>query len=108
MLSVGVGAPFLGLGILAVVARVWKPDLHAILPWLRGLRWMAWIVGVLFISPEFLGIHRYYWPFFPIGGGLVPCSIGVGVVEVWVKRRYAPKPLPHESPDGYWPSPPQQ
>jgi hypothetical protein len=108
ILSVGFGAPLLGLGILAVIARLLKPDLRTVLPWLRALRWIAWIVGVLFIGREFLGMHRYYWPFSPIGGGLVPCSIGLGVVEAWVKRRYAPMSFPHESPDGSWPSPPQQ
>jgi hypothetical protein len=108
MLAIGFGAPLLGLSILAVVARIWKPDLRELLPWLRAFRWIAWLVGVLFIAPEFLGMHRYYWPFFPIGGGLVPCSSGLEIVEAWVKRRYAPKSFRHESPDGYWPSPPHQ
>jgi len=108
ILAVGFGAPLLCLGILAVVARIWKPDLRAILPWLRAVRWIAWIVGVLFTAPGLLGMYRYWRPFFPIGAGLVPCSIGLGVVEVWVKRRYAPRSLQRESPDGYWPSPPHQ
>jgi hypothetical protein len=40
MLAIGFGAPLLGLGILAVGARIWKPDLREISPWLRAFRWI--------------------------------------------------------------------
>jgi ABC-type enterochelin transport system permease subunit len=106
MLAIG-SAPFLGLGILAVVGRIWKPNLRSTLPWLRALRWTAWLVGMILVVTTVLGLHSDRL-LFAFAGGLVTGSIGLGVVETWVKRHYAPELIPPESPDGYWPSPRDQ
>lgn len=103
MLAIG-SAPMLSLGILAVVSRIWKQNLRSTLPWLRALRWILWLVGMIFVTATVLGIYRFDRLLLAVGGGLVSASIGLAVVEAWVKRHYAPELIP-PAPDGYWPSP---
>jgi hypothetical protein len=104
MLAIG-SAPFLALGILAVTARIWNPNLRPTLPWLRGLRWTGWLVGALVIFATLSGLLRNHRTLFSVGAGLLLASISLAVVEIWVKRRYASELLPPASPHGYWPSP---
>src|SRR5271156_3783930 len=95
--------PFATKGVLAIMARSWKANLRPTLPWLHTLRWVLWLIGMLIVSFALLKPGGVQFSAFAIGMALVGSSAGFGIVERWVKRRYAPELLPPESPDGWWP-----
>jgi hypothetical protein len=106
MILVLASCPFLCWGILVVIARVWKHSLRAVLPWLRAIRWVAWILGMSLATAALFGPHKYFW-LLPLGIALGTCTnIGLAPVQSWVKRRYAPELLQPESANGYSPSSP--
>ena len=48
------------MAVLALIAKFWNAKLGPMLPWLRGVRWVLWIVG----TPLFLvGVVslRFFW-----------------------------------------------
>jgi len=94
--------PFALWGVLFVVARVWQTNLRSTLPCLRVLRWLTWLIGVVFTGAAVLS-HRLFW-LWPIGVIVTTFSVGLSFAEGWVKRRYAPELLPVESPFGWWPT----
>ena len=99
LLLVGVLAiaavPFAVWAILGLVAHVWEVSLRPILPWLRALRWLVWLIGMPLIVTAVTS-HKLYW-LFSIGISLTSASVLFGLVEGWVKRRYAPELLIPES-----------
>jgi hypothetical protein len=95
-------APFIVWGVLYVVGRILTVTLRPTLPWLHASRWAAWLIGMPLVVAA-LAWHRYSW-LFPVGMCLASWSIAFGIVEGWVKKRYAPELLPPE-PDGWWPAP---
>jgi hypothetical protein len=97
--------PFATKGVLAIVARIWKSNLRPTLPWLHTLRWVLYLIGMLIAFFAVLRSGGVQFSLVAIGIALVSSSAGFGIVEGWVKRRYAPELLPPESPDGWWPSP---
>jgi len=76
--------------------------LRPALPWLRALRWVAWLVNapLLLVAVVYDPLH---W-LFPIAASLSASSSGLAICEGWVKRRYAPELLP--SSECWWPSSP--
>jgi hypothetical protein len=87
VLAIAAACPFVMIGVLAV-ARFWKTNLRLTLPSLRGLRWVAWLTGLLLVIAA-LASHRLFFCF-PIGMSMISASAGLAIVEQWVKRRYAP------------------
>jgi hypothetical protein len=88
VLAIAVACPFATIGVLAVIARFWKTDLRLTLPWLRALRWVAWLIGLPFAFAASAS-HRLFFCF-PIGMSMISASAGLAISEQWVKRRYAP------------------
>ena len=41
--------PFDVWGVLVIVARIWSKNLRPMLPWLQGLRWGTWLIGMLLV-----------------------------------------------------------
>jgi hypothetical protein len=76
---------------LAVIARFWNVNLRPMLPWLRGVRWVLWLVGTPLFLASVLS-HRFFW-LFPVGISLTACSSGLSLAEGWLKKRYAPELL---------------
>jgi hypothetical protein len=85
MLAVAVACPFVTIGVLAIITRFRGANLRQALPWLRGLRWVAWLLGLMFI----LAALAYHRPYFQIGTSMAIASAGWGISEQWVKRRCA-------------------
>jgi hypothetical protein len=81
-------SPFVLIGVLAVVARLWKANLGPTLRWLRALRWVGWLIGVPLVLAA-LASHRLFFCF-PFGTSMIGASVGLAISEQWVKRRYAP------------------
>jgi hypothetical protein len=90
---------------LVIIARIWKVNLRPTIPWLHTLRWAVWLIGMPFVLLAVLESSRVKFWYFVIGMALNSSSIQFGIVEGWVKRKYAPELVPPESPDGWWPSP---
>jgi hypothetical protein len=88
VLAIVAASPFVMIGVLAVMARFWKANLGLALPWLRALRWVAWLIG-LPLTFAAVASHRLFFCF-PIGMSMIGASAGLAISEQWVKRRYAP------------------
>jgi len=76
---------------LAIIARFWNANLRPMLPWLRRVRRVLWLVGTPLFLASVLS-HRFFWLFL-VGIGLTSCSSGLSLAEGWLKRRYAPELL---------------
>ena len=50
LLAISAMLPFVMIGMLAVMARLWKTNPRVMLPWLRALRWLTWIIGLLLVG----------------------------------------------------------
>ena len=87
VLAVALASPFATIGVLAIVARLRKADLRQALPWLRALRWVAWLAGLTFTFVAWALHQRSFY--FPIGLSMIITSAGWGISEQWVKRRHA-------------------
>jgi hypothetical protein len=96
--------PFVTIGVLAVVARFWKVDLTFALPWVRGLRWTGWFVGMslatvgvgMSLATVGVGSHRGSICFI-MGMSIAGTSAGLAISEGWVKRRHSAVSLPPKS-----------
>jgi hypothetical protein len=97
--------PFAMKAVLVIIARIWKTNLRPTLPWLHTLRWALWVIGMPFVLLAVLRKSHVKFLYFAFGMALISSSTGFGIVEGWVKRKYAPELVPPESPDGWWPSP---
>jgi hypothetical protein len=100
-----VAVPFAVKGGLVIVARIWRANLRPTLPWLHTLRWVLWTVGMMITIFALIRSGGVQFSLFTIGMALNTSATGFGMVEGWVKRRYAPELVAIESPDGWWPSP---
>jgi hypothetical protein len=76
---------------LALIAKFWNAKLGPMLPWLRGVRWVLWIVGTPLLLASVLS-RRFFW-LFPVAISLTGCSSGLSLAEGWLKKRYAPELL---------------
>lgn len=89
-------SPFAIWGLLVIIGDVGKANLSGILPWLRAFRWVAYCAAVLLL---FIGIaDERLWRLGGFASAAVCASTGLGFVERWVKRRYAPELLASNSP----------
>jgi len=80
--------------LVGIVGRAQKASLRGILPWLRALRWIAWAVAIILVFFALVRDQRLWLvPFAAVTFG---ASAGLGIVERWVKRRYAPDLLPSD------------
>jgi hypothetical protein len=97
LLAISAALPFVTIGVLAVMARFWKINPHVTLPWLRALRWVTWLIGLLLVAAVFKDPQILAYPhlsFSPsIGMSMLTASAGLGLSEDWV-RRNTPASLP--------------
>ena len=97
LLAISAMLPFVMIGMLAVMARLWKTNPRVMLPWLRALRWLTWIIGLLLVGAVLKDPHLLAFPhlaLYPsIGMSLLTASAGLGISEDWVRRK-APTSLP--------------
>jgi len=97
LLAISAALPFVTVGVLAVMARFWKTNPRVMLPWLRALRWLTWLIGLSLVAAVFKYPHLLAFPhlaLYPsIGMSLLTVSAGLAISEDWVRRK-APAPSP--------------
>ncbi len=87
--------PFAAMGVLKVSESRWHADLQRTIPWLRGFRWVTWMVCIPFGAIGALGSHPPA-NYFLIGMSMFTLSAGLGIIEHWVKKRKDTASIPAE------------
>jgi hypothetical protein len=77
-------APLLIWLALYSAHRWWSVNSRPALPWLKTLRWISWIFGVVLLL---LSMTRRPFPWV-YGIAVVAFSNGLSIPEGWVKRRF--------------------
>jgi general stress protein CsbA len=67
------------------LAKFSSIDLRRALPWLRVLRWVAWILATPFMFAAI--VNDSYHHFFVYGCGLFSFSAGLSFSQNWLKKR---------------------
>jgi len=79
-------SPFAVWGIVVMAARIWGARLLGILPWLRALRWLTWLGGLLLSLTALISEGRRWLTPFAIAA--FAASLGSSLAEAWVQRRF--------------------
>jgi hypothetical protein len=91
VLAIEVGAALIASPIIIWLALYWVArwssiGLRPVLPWLRILRWVGWLLAIALYITHFAR-DRFPWVY---GAAVSAFSVGLALPESWVKRRFAP------------------
>ena len=92
-------APLVVWLALLTFARQWPVALRPIVPWMRLLRWVCWILGLALV------VAYLVFDLLPLAYGIafLTFSLGLSIPENWAKRRLAAEIVESDPLDGSWP-----